>query len=463
MPIWPGTPYPLGATYDGVGTNFAVFSETAYYVELCLIDRDGSETRMRLPEIDGFVHHGYVNGVGPGQRYGYRVHGPWDVIGGTLANPAKLLSDPYGKATAGELDWDDSVYGYERGFSRYRPNARDSAGYVPISVVHDPFFDWGNDRRPRTPYNESVIYQAHVRGMTISHPGLPPQLRGTYAGLVDPAVVRHLTRLGVTAVNLMPVHAFVSNRELVDRGLHDYWGYNTLGFFAPHRKYSASTGNGAEVQEFKRMVLGLHEASIEVIVDIAYGHTGEGDHLGPTLSMRGIDNPAYYRLVSDDPRYYVSHPETGNVLDVVHPQVLQLLMDSLRYWVTEMHVDGFRFSSAADPAADRLGRFFDMVQQDPVIGQVKLIGDADTSGQLLTGWTLASGVRQIGTLPWLWGQWNDSYRDVVRDFWRGRCPTAAVFATRFTGSIDLYEGRRPFASINFVTAHHGFTRGSSVL
>jgi glycogen operon protein len=454
LPPWPGTPYPLGATYDGVGTNFALFSEVADYVELCLIDEEGKEERVRLPEVDGFVHHGYLLGVGPGQRYGYRVHGPYAPEKGLRCNPHKLLIDPYAKAISGELDWDESLFGYPFG-APDEHNDQDSAAHVPHSLVVSPFFDWADDRPPRTPYNESVIYEAHVKGLTMNHPAVPPRLRGTYAGLAHPAVVEHLKQLGVTAIELMPVHQFITDHGLVEKGLRNYWGYNTIGFFAPHEGYAALPEQAGQVQEFKGMVRALHEADIEVILDVVYNHTAEGNHLGPTLSMRGIDNQAYYRLVDDEPQYYMDYTGTGNSLNVRSPHTLQLIMDSLRYWVTEMHVDGFRFDLAATLArefydVDRLSTFFDLVQQDPTVSRVKLIAEP---------WDVGPGGYQVGNFPPLWTEWNGKFRDTVRDFWRGESATLGEFASRITGSSDLYQddGRRPFASINFVTAHDGFT------
>ncbi|GGM68523.1 glycogen operon protein GlgX homolog [Lentzea pudingi] len=452
MRPWPGRPYPLGAGYDGVGTNFALFSEVAEYVELCLFDDDGTETRVRLPEVDGFVHHGYLLGVGPGQRYGYRVHGPHDPARGLRCNPNKLLIDPYAKAISGGLAWDEALYGYKFGSPDERNDA-DSAPHVSKSVVVNPFFDWTNDRLPKTPYNESVIYEAHVRGLTIDHPEIPPRLRGTYAGLAHPVMIDHLIKVGVTAVELMPVHQFISDHTLAERRLSNYWGYNTIGFFAPHDGYSALPLN--QVQEFKGMVRAMHQAGIEVILDVVYNHTAEGNHLGPTLSMRGIDNESYYRLEDENPQYYTDYTGTGNSLNVRSPHTLQLIMDSLRYWVTEMHVDGFRFDLAATLArefydVDRLATFFEVVQQDPVVSQVKLIAEP---------WDVGPGGYQVGNFPPLWTEWNGKYRDTVRDFWRGEPATLGEFASRITGSSDLYQddGRRPYASINFVTAHDGFT------
>ncbi|MET0766515.1 MAG: alpha-amylase family glycosyl hydrolase, partial [Aeromicrobium sp.] len=367
MRPWPGSAYPLGATYDGVGTNFALYSEVAEKVELCLFDEDGTETRLRLDEVDGFVHHGYLSGVGPGQRYGYRVHGPYEPEQGLRCNPNKLLIDPYAKAFSHGVDWDDSLFGYSFDDPDER-NDLDSAGHVPFSLVTNPFFDWANDRLPRTPYNESVIYEAHVKGLTMTHPGIPEEIRGTYAAIAHPSVVEHLKGLGVTAIELLPVHQFVTDHYLVEKDLTNYWGYNTIGFFAPHDAYTSRPG--AQVEEFKGMVRALHEAGIEVILDVVYNHTAEGNHLGPTLSMKGIDNQSYYRLVEDDEQFYMDYTGTGNSLNVGNPHALQLIMDSLRYWVTEMHVDGFRFDLAATLArefydVDKLATFFELVQQDP--------------------------------------------------------------------------------------------------
>jgi isoamylase len=454
MDIWPGAAYPLGATYDGSGTNFALFSEVADRVELCLFDAAGGETRLDLPEVDGFVWHAFLPGVEPGQRYGYRVHGPNEPAKGLRCNPNKLLLDPYAKAIDGTIEWDESLFGYHWGEPDSQ-NDEDSAARLPKCVVINPFFDWGVDRPPQRPYHETVVYETHVKGMTQTHPEVPENLRGTYAGLAHPVIVEHLTQLGVTAVELMPVHHFVNDSNLVDKGLANYWGYNTIGFFAPDHKYSSSTSPGGQVQEFKAMVRALHEAGIEVILDVVYNHTGEGNHLGPTLCFRGIDNPAYYRLQDDDPQYYTDYTGTGNSLNVRHPHSLQLIMDSLRYWVLEMHVDGFRFDLAATLArefydVDRLSSFFDLVQQDPVVSQVKLIAEP---------WDVGPGGYQVGNFPPQWTEWNGKYRDTVRDFWRGEPGNVGEFAARLTGSADLYEtsGRRPVASINFVTAHDGFT------
>ncbi|SFF25220.1 glycogen operon protein [Actinacidiphila alni] len=454
MQKWSGLPYPLGATYDGSGTNFALFSEVAEKVDLALIDGSGREQRTPLASVDGSVWHIYLPGVGPGQRYGYRVHGPYDPARGHRCNPAKLLLDPYAKAVDGQPDGHRSLLGY-RDDGSDEPDTTDSLGHTMLSVVADPAFDWGDDRLPKRPYHESVLYEAHVRGLTVRHPELPPKLRGTYAGMGHPAVIGHLTELGVTAVELMPVHQFVQDGHLRDRGLSNYWGYNTIGFFAPHNAYSASGSRGQQVTEFKEMVKALHKAGIEVILDVVYNHTAEGNHMGPTLSFRGIDNASYYRLVDDDPRHCFDTTGTGNSLLMRHPNVLQLIMDSLRYWVTEMHVDGFRFDLASALArqfheVDRLSAFFDLVQQDPVISRVKLIAEP---------WDIGDGGYQVGNFPALWSEWNGKYRDSVRDFWRGVPSTLPEFGSRLTGSSDLYEGsrRRPRASVNFVTAHDGFT------
>jgi isoamylase len=452
--VWPGDSYPLGATYDGAGTNFGLFSEVAQRVELCLFDDDGAESRVDLREVDGFVWHAYLPGIGPGQRYGYRVHGPYHPAAGQRCNPAKLLLDPYAKAIDGAVSWGQPVFSYQFGHPDRRNNA-DSAPYVPRSVVVNPYFDWTHDRPPRTPYHETVIYEAHVRGLTKEHPVVPEEQRGTYLGLAHPAVISHLRGLGVTAIELMPVHQFVTDSHLNDRGLRNYWGYNTIGFFAPHNVYSASGSRGQQVQEFKSMVRTMHEAGIEVILDVVYNHTAEGNHLGPTLSFRGIDNAAYYRLADDDRRYYMDTTGTGNSLLMRHPHVLQMIMDSLRYWVLEMHVDGFRFDLAAALArqfheVDRLSVFFDLVQQDPVVSQVKLIAEP---------WDVGDGGYHVGNFPPLWSEWNGKYRDTIRDLWRGQHATLPEFAFRLTGSSDLYkqDSRRPVASVNFVTAHDGFT------
>ncbi|MFI7126673.1 glycogen debranching protein GlgX [Nonomuraea sp. NPDC050153] len=452
--IWPGDPYPLGATYDGAGTNFSLYTEVADAVELCLFDEDNVEARVSLTEVDGFIWHGYLPGIGPGQRYGYRVHGPYEPARGLRCNPAKLLLDPYAMAIEGGVTWNEAVYGYRFGQPDTRNDA-DSAPYVPRSIVINPFFGWGHDRPPATPYHDTVIYEAHVRGLTISHPKIPKHLRGTYAALHHPEILDHLTKLGVTAVELMPVHQFVTDDILEQRGLSNYWGYNSIGFFAPHNRYSSQGQRGGQVLEFKAMVRGLHEAGIEVILDVVYNHTAEGNHLGPTLGLRGIGNPDYYRLVDNDPRYYVDTTGTGNSLLMRSPHVLQMIMDSLRYWVIEMHVDGFRFDLASTLArelheVDRLSSFFDLVQQDPVLSQVKLIAEP---------WDVGPGGYQVGNFPSRWTEWNGRYRDTIRDLWRGQPATLPEFGSRFTGSSDLYQddSRRPAASINFVTCHDGFT------
>ncbi|MBV1945076.1 glycogen debranching protein GlgX [Streptomyces sp. BV129] len=451
VPVWSGHPYPLGASYDGQGTNFALFSEVAERVELVLVDDAGAETSVPLNEVDGFVWHGHLPGVGPGQRYGYRVHGPWQPSLGHRCNPAKLLLDPYARAIDGQTDNDPSLY--ER--DPHGPAPADSAGHSMLGVVTDPYFDWGDDRPPGRPYSESVIYETHVRGLTRTHPDVPERLRGTYAGLAHPAVTGHLTSLGVTAVELMPVHQFAQDGVLRDRGLSNYWGYNTIGFFAPHNAYAALGSRGQQVNEFKAMVKAMHAAGLEVILDVVYNHTAEGNEMGPTLSFRGIDNASYYRLVDGDWAHYYDTTGTGNSLLMRHPYVLQLIMDSLRYWVTEMHVDGFRFDLAATLArqfheVDRLSAFFDLIQQDPVISRVKLIAEP---------WDLGEGGYQVGNFPQLWSEWNGKYRDAVRDFWRAEPGSLGEFASRLTGSSDLYQAsnRRPRASVNFVTAHDGFT------
>jgi isoamylase len=458
MRLWPGTPYPMGATWDGAGTNFALFSEAADRVELCLLDeaRDGAlrETRIELTEVDGFVWHVYLPDTGPGQCYAYRVHGPYAPAEGHRCNPAKLLLDPYGKAVDGQVRWHEAVFGYQFA-SPHAASHADSAPFMPVNVVVNPFFDWGDDRPPKIPYHDTVIYEAHVRGLTLLHPDVPPEQRGTYLGLAHPAVISHLTRLGVTAIELMPVHQFVPERNLDDRGLTNYWGYNTIAFLAPHNGYSSSRRPGGQVAEFKAMVKALHKAGIEVILDVVYNHTAEGDHRGPTLSFRGIDNAAYYRLRDGDKRYYLDYTGCGNSFNVRSPHALQLIMDSLRYWVLDMHVDGFRFDLAAALArelhdVDRLAAFFDLVQQDPVVSQVKLIAEP---------WDVGEGGYQVGNFPPLWSEWNGKYRDAVRDFWRGRAAALPEFASRLSGSSDLYAAsrRRPVASINFVTCHDGFT------
>ena len=458
--IRPGKPYPLGATWDGEGVNFAIFSEQAASVELCLFDSVDSPTesrRIRMPEQTDFVWHVYVPGLTPGQSYGYRVAGPYLPDEGHRFNPAKLLVDPYAKAINGEIKWNDTLFGYTIGHpdGDLHPDERDSAPYISKSVVIDPAFDWGDDRRPETPLHKSIIYELHVKGFTRRHPEVDERLRGSYAGLASPPVIDYLTSLGVTAVELLPVHQFVDDRLLQERGLHNYWGYNTLGFFAPHAAYAAARGPGEQVREFKAMVKAFHAAGIEVILDVVYNHTAEGNRLGPTLSFKGIDNLAYYRQTPENRRYYMDYTGTGNTLDAGHSKSLQLIMDSLRYWITEMHVDGFRFDLASALIRGREGSpemssFLDIVHQDPIVSQVKLIAEP---------WDVGANGYQVGNFPILWAEWNDKYRDGVRRFWRGDESQVAELAYRITGSSDLYQhnGRRPYASINFVTAHDGFT------
>jgi glycogen operon protein len=457
MEVLPGESYPLGATWTGEGTNFVVFSEHAERVELCLFDEQDGETCVPLPEVTAHCWHGWVQGVGAGCRYGYRVHGPYEPARGHRFNPAKLLLDPYARAIDGDVAWQPAVYGYRIGdpAADLSRNDEDSRAYVPRSVVVDPTFDWAGDRQPRIPWNDTLIYELHVKGFTARHPGVPAAQRGTFSGLSSPAAIDHLLGLGVTAVELLPVHHFVHDQTLLERGLRNYWGYNSIGFFAPYAGYSAGGTRGEQVREFKAMVRALHAAGLEVILDVVYNHTAEGNHLGPTLAFRGIDNASYYRLVEENPRYYKDYSGTGNSLYMRHPHVLQLLMDSLRYWVTEMHVDGFRFDLAPALArelheVDRLAAFFDVIQQDPVVSRVKLIAEP---------WDVGEGGYQVGNFPPLWSEWNGKYRDTMRDFWRGQDDRLPEFAARLTGSSDLYQsdGGRPYNSINFVTAHDGFT------
>ena len=454
MKVWPGTPYPLGATYDGAGTNFSVFSEVAERIELCLFDEAGRETGVALPEVTGHCWHGYLPGVEPGQRYGFRVHGPWAPEQGHRCNPAKLLLDPYAKGVYGDIAWDEAVFPYHFNSDPHVSNERDSAPFMPRCIVHQPFFDWAGDRQLQRPWNETIIYEAHVKGFTARHPGIPPELRGTYAGLAHSESIEYLKKLGVTAVELMPVHYFVNDKHLLDQGLSNYWGYNSICYFAPHGAYAADKRPGAAAAEFKQMVKALHQAGIEVILDVVYNHTGEGNHMGPMLSLRGIDNAYYYQLM-EDRCYYRDYTGTGNCLNMRQPHVLQLIMDSLRYWVLEMHVDGFRFDLASALARElhevqMLNAFFDIIQQDPVTNQVKLIAEP---------WDLGEGGYQVGNFPSGWSEWNGKYRDCIRNFWRTQEPALTEFANRLTGSPDLYAGnsRRPFASINFITAHDGFT------
>jgi len=455
--VWPGQPYPLGATYDGSGTNFSVYSFVADAVELCLFDDDGTEARVELPEQTAHCFHGYVPNVAPGQRYGFRVQGPWAPSEGHRCNPRKLLLDPYAKALEGGVTWNPAVYPYRVGGpdDDLLPSEDDSAPYVPRSVVTNPYFDWSDDRPPRVGWYDTVIYEAHVKGISARHPDVPLEQRGTYAALWSAPVVDHLKRIGVTAVEVMPVHQFVHAERLVRLGLRNYWGYDSIGYFAPHNDYSSTGQRGEQVQEFKQMVKQLHAAGMEVILDVVYNHTGEGNHLGPVLAFKGFDNASYYRLSPDEPRYYVDYTGTGNSLNMRNPYVLQLIMDSLRYWITDMHVDGFRFDLAATLArelhdVDRLSAFFDLIQQDPVVREVKLIAEP---------WDVGEGGYQVGNFPPLWSEWNGKFRDAVRDFWRGESGTLGELGYRLTGSADLYEtsGRRPYNSINFVTAHDGFT------
>jgi len=460
MRVWPGRPYPQGATWDGGGVNFAIFSEHATGVDLCLFDSidDPEEShRIALPEQTDLVWHGYLPDVRPGQLYGYRVHGPYDPAAGHRFNANKIVLDPYARAIGRDLEWADEMFAYRLGSEKEDLDFddRDNGAYAPLATVIDQAFTWGDVRPPKTSPHESVIYEVHVKGFTKLHRGVPPKLRGTYLGLASEAALEHFEKLGITAVELMPVHHHVDDRHLVERGLRNYWGYNTLGFFAPDTRY-ASTGPGADsVVEFKQMVRALHAAGLEVILDVVYNHTAEGNHLGPTLSLRGIDNASYYRLVPDDRRYYRDYTGCGNTLNMLHPRTLQLIMDSLRYWVTEMHVDGFRFDLASALArelheVDRLGAFFDIIHQDPVLSQVKLIAEP---------WDLGEGGYQVGNFPVGWNEWNGKYRDTIRRFWRSEGGVVSEFATRLCGSSDLYEqsSRRPYASINFVTAHDGFT------
>jgi isoamylase len=453
--IWPGEPFPLGATFNGEATNFSIFSEAATRIELCLFDDGGKETRIAMPEVSALCWHGYFPGIKPGQRYGYRVHGPWDPGQGFWCNPNKLLLDPYAKAIDGAWAWNESMFPYHFDNPEGSKNDLDSAPHMPKSVVVDQSFDWEGDTPPRRPWHKTIIYETHVKGLTQRHPRLPEHVRGCYGGLAHEETIAYLKQLGVTAVELLPVHQFVQDSLLLDRGLRNYWGYNSIGYFAPHNEYSSSGTRGEQVREFKGAVKALHRAGIEVILDVVYNHTAEGNHLGPVLSFKGIDNLAYYRAIGDNRRYYMDYTGTGNTLNMMHPHVLQLLMDSLRYWVLEMHVDGFRFDLASALArelhdVDRLSSFFDLIQQDPVINRVKLIAEP---------WDVGEGGYQVGNFPPLWSEWNGKYRDSVRDFWRGTDQTLAEFGSRFTGSSDLYQGtwRRPHASINFITAHDGFT------
>jgi isoamylase len=457
--ILPGKPYPQGATWDGTGVNFSIYSEDATGVELCLFDDPNSEARrtITIRESTGHIWHCYVPDILPGQYYGFRIYGPYDPERGFRFNPAKLVIDPYAKALAGSVNWKAPVFGYELGNpdEDLQPNGRDDATAIPKGVVTISTFDWGNDRPPLTPLHDSILYEVHVKGLTARHPQIPEELRGSYAALIHPALINYFKNLGITAVELMPVHAFLDDKHLLDQGLRNYWGYNTINFFAPEARYSSSGDSGQQVGEFKAMVRGLHRAGIEVILDVVYNHTAEGNHLGPTLSFRGVDNRTYYRLVADQPRFYMDYTGTGNTLNVRHPQVLKLIMDSLRYWILEMHVDGFRFDLASAlarelHAVDRLSAFFDIINQDPVISQVKLIAEP---------WDVGEGGYQVGKFPALWAEWNGRYRDVVRRYWKGDDGQLAELGYRLTGSSDLYQrdSRHPTASINFITAHDGFT------
>jgi isoamylase len=453
--LWPGSPYPLGATWDGEGVNFALYSEHAEKVELCLFDILGKREMLRvpLPEQTDMVWHGYLPEVRPGQLYGYRAYGPYSPEKGQRFNPHKLLLDPYGKQIRGSIQWSDSQFGYRVGNKQedLSFDRRDDAAGMPKNRVIDSAFTWGADAPPRIPWHKTLIYELHVKGFTMCHPDVPAHLRGTYAGLATAPVIDYLTRLGVTSIELMPAHAFIDDRRLVERGLRNYWGYNSIGFFAPEPRYLSTDS----VREFKTMVKTLHSAGLEVILDVVYNHTAEGNHLGPTLSLKGIDNSTYYRLTPENPRYYMDYTGTGNTLNMQHPRVLQLIMDSLRYWVLDMHVDGFRFDLAATLARElhevnRLGAFLDIIHQDPILSQVKLIAEP---------WDLGEGGYQVGNFPVGWAEWNDRYRDTVRSFWKGDTGLVADLAYRVTGSSDLYahSGRRPYASVNFVTAHDGFT------
>ena len=460
MRVWPGKPYPLGATWDGEGVNFALFSENATAVELCLFDGPDSAKEsycLRVEERTDQIWHVYLPGLWPSQHYGYRVHGPYDPEAGHRFNPHKLLIDPYAKAVAGTIEWSDAMFGYRIGDPKadLSFDSRNNAGNIPKCVVIDHAFTWGGDHLLKTPWDKSIIYEVHVKGFTARHPEVPEQMRGTYAGLTTPAVIDYLLALGVTAIELMPVHHFVSDKHLLDRDLTNYWGYNSIGFFAPDMRYATSPVRGRVVREFKTMVKTLHSAGIEVILDVVYNHTAEGNHLGPTLSFRGIDNASYYRLLDDDKRYYMDYTGCGNTLNATHPRTLQLIMDSLRYWVTEMHVDGFRFDLASAlarelHAVDRLSAFFDILHQDPILSQVKLIAEP---------WDVGEGGYQVGNFPVGWAEWNGKYRDTIRRYVKGDGGQVAELAYRLTGSSDLYgmSGRRPYASINFITAHDGFT------
>mgnify|MGYP001260941472 CR=1 FL=1 len=454
MRLLAGQPYPLGATFDGAGTNFSLFSEIAERVELCLFDDNGKVTSLELEDVSGYCWHGYLPTIEPGQRYAYRVHGPWNPEEGHRCNSSKLLLDPYTKAIDGRVHWHEAVFPYRFGKGFQTRSDRDSGPYMPRCVVHQPFFNWDGDRTLRIPWHETIIYETHVKGLTMNHPDVPEELRGTYAGLAHPAIIDHFTQLGITAVELMPIHYFIHDKNLIDQGLRNYWGYNSICYFAPHDEYVSDEHAGSAVAEFKQMVKSLHQAGIEVILDVVYNHTAEGNHLGPVFSFKSIDNAYYYRL-TEEKQYYMDYTGCGNSLNMRNPHVLQLIMDSLRYWIQEMHIDGFRFDLASALArelhdVDRLSAFFDIIQQDPVINQVKLIAEP---------WDIGEGGYQVGNFPPVWTEWNGKYRDCIRDLWRGEEQTLQEFASRFTGSSDLYENssRLPSASINFITAHDGYT------
>jgi len=453
--IWPGIAYPMGARFDGNGTNFSVFSEVAERVELCLFDEKGNETRIDLPEVTGYCWHGYFHDLKPGQRYGYRVHGPWDPASGHRCNPSKLLIDPYAMAIEGQVKWDKAIYPYKSQDAGSEPDTTDSAPFMPKSVVVNPYFDWSNSHKPNIVIYEMIIYETHVKGFSIKNMELPEDIRGTYMAMGHPSAIKYFQSLGVTSIELMPCHHFIHDEILLRKGLRNYWGYNSIGYFAPHSEYSMSKEDGDQVSQFKQMVKNLHNAGLEVILDVVYNHTAEGNHLGPMLSFKGFDNQAYYRLKDDEKQYYIDYSGTGNSLNLRHPNVLQLVMDSLRYWVVEMQVDGFRFDLAATlarelQAVDRLSSFFDVLNQDPVLNQVKLIAEP---------WDIGEGGYQVGKFPTKWSEWNGKYRDNMRDYWRGELGSLGEMARRFSGSSDLYgiTGRRPFASINFITAHDGFS------
>lgn len=454
MKLWPGNSYPLGAVFTGSGTNFSIFSERAEKVELCLFDDNGNETRVGLTQVTGYRWHGYLPEVKPGQRYGYRIYGPWDPAKGQRFNPAKLLLDPYAKCIDGQINWNAAIFPYSLGKSPDEKNDLDSSSFMPKCVIPQPFFDWEGDKPLKLPWHETLFYEVHVKGFTEMHPGIPADIRGTYSGLVHPVILEYFKKLGITSIELMPIHFFIHDKHLIDKGLRNYWGYNTIGFFAPHQEYASDKSPSGSVAEFKEMVKKFHQAGIEVILDVVYNHTAEGNHMGPMLSFKGIDNASYYRLTKDA-KYYMDYTGTGNSLNMQNPHVLQLLMDSLRYWVLEMHVDGFRFDLASTLARElhdvnRLSAFFDLIQQDPVMNQVKLIAEP---------WDVGEGGYQVGNFPSVWSEWNGKYRDCVRNFWRGEPQTLGEFASRFTGSSDLYQNnsRLPNASINYITAHDGFT------